>query len=286
MIAFIAPTNALACATCMIGDPTLTTMGAEQPFAERLRMAAEFKHRTDTVGATGQGQTSLSEQRLAFSVAYAPLDWLMMSAQLPVLWRTVEYENLAKDNHFGLGDLELRARLVFFEDRELAPRHLIAAIVGSRLPTAPIRTSDDGQRAPPELQPGAGAIAPFVGFSYSGFAGDWSGFVSSTLIYPQEYGDGNQASLSLSTTAMLQLQPWRMLGFRLGIDTRLDGTAQENGAPEPDSGGFIAFLTPGLVLSPVTDLVINAAVYIPTLNLLDGYHKEGPSIALGVSYDL
>lgn len=270
----------------MIGDPTLTTMGAEQPFADRLRMAAEFKHRTDTVGASGEGQTSLSEQRLAMSIAYAPLDWLMISAQLPVLWRTVEYENLAQDSHFGLGDLELRARLVFFADRELAPRHLIAAVVGTRLPTAPIRTSDDGQRAPPELQPGAGAIAPIAGVSYSGFAGDWSGFVSSTLIYPQEYDDGYQASLSLSTTAMLQFQPWRVLGFRLGIDTRLDGTAQENGEDEPDSGGFIGFVTPGLIVSPVMDLVVYASMYIPVLNLLEGYHKEGPAIALGVSYDL
>ena len=47
---YLAPTRASACATCGCGDPTLTLMGAGQPFSGRLRLGAELRYRWDELG--------------------------------------------------------------------------------------------------------------------------------------------------------------------------------------------------------------------------------------------
>jgi hypothetical protein len=52
------------------------------------------------------------------------------------------------------------------------------------------------------------------------------------------------------------------------------------GTLDPDSGGFIAFLSPELVYSPRVDLTFQLVVRLPVLNRLNGFHEEGPFAAL------
>ncbi|MFP2933934.1 hypothetical protein ACLESO_54180, partial [Pyxidicoccus sp. 3LG] len=46
--------RAWACATCACGDPTLTSMGAEQPFSGRLRLSSTLRAWGHTVGREGE----------------------------------------------------------------------------------------------------------------------------------------------------------------------------------------------------------------------------------------
>src|SRR4051812_833357 len=85
---------AQACAACGCGDPTLTVMGAEKPFAGRLRGALTLTHRSDDVGTVQLSQIRAVEERLEASVVYAPSDWLLLSATLPVLDRALHYVSL------------------------------------------------------------------------------------------------------------------------------------------------------------------------------------------------
>ncbi|HYO67567.1 MAG TPA: hypothetical protein VEU33_15940 [Archangium sp.] len=55
------------------GDPTLTSMGTEQPFAGRLRLANQVRAWSLTTGQDAVDAVSLRELRMDLSVAYAPL---------------------------------------------------------------------------------------------------------------------------------------------------------------------------------------------------------------------
>jgi hypothetical protein len=62
VVAALSARDAWACAMCGCGDPTLTTMGAEQPFAGRLRLSSELRYRSDAIGDAPE-RTQIEEVR-------------------------------------------------------------------------------------------------------------------------------------------------------------------------------------------------------------------------------
>jgi hypothetical protein len=281
------PSSARACATCACGDPTLTVMGAQQPYANRFRPSLEFQYRTDAVGEAGVDRVELREQRLTLGVAYAPLEWLMLSATLPLLWRTVTDVSLAETSLFSPGDLELRSRIYFWRDREFAPRHLLAAVAGLQLPTAPLDQEASGEYLEPELQGGTGAFQPVLGASYSFFADPWSVYASELAYIPfHSRADWhNGAAWRGSHVVQYQFVDWFAARFGANFRWEMRTRRDQPPDPEPDTGGFVLFLMPSVVLSPVTDLVINIDLQLPVVNALFGDHDEGPLFAVAVAYD-
>ena len=83
----------------------------------------------------------------------------------------------------------------------------------------------------------------------------------------------------------MQRQIGRAFASRIGLDTRLDGSCEAYGKPDPNSGGFVAYLSPELVVSPVTDLLLVASVRAPVAQAFHGYHHEAAIAGLGVTYD-
>jgi hypothetical protein len=278
----LTPSAARACAACSIGDPTLTVMGNAQTFEGRLRVALELQHRTDAVGREGIDRLELSEQRAAASVAWAPLRWLMLSASVPVLRRVLNEVSLAETTVFNLGDAEVRARGVVYQDTDLQPTHILAIAAGVKLPTAPI----DDNAINPDFEPGSGSWDPLGGITYSLFVDDWSLYLSELGYLATESRAGWTLGSSWRGTHTVQYQLVRELAFRLGLNTRWERRIElADGTKERDSGGFILFTVPGVLYSPVMDLVLSLDVHVPTLNLLKGTHEEGPMFALGAAYD-
>lgn len=261
-------------------------MGTGASFAGRVRASLRVQHRTDAVGTPGLDRLELSEQRLEGTLAYAPFDWLMLSATLPVLHRTITHVNLAQDEMLSLGDAELRTRVTFWQDRDFAPLHRLSFHAGVELPTGPVERDAEGRLRDPELQPGSGSFDPLVGLGYTFSNLPWSLYTSHVLYVPTWGSAGFRPGMSLRSTltGQYQLQSW--LGLRLGADTRLEQpTHIEGQGEEPDSGGFIAFLSPAVVLSPLTDLVLQVFVRMPVINALIGQHDEGPVVGGGAAYD-
>lgn len=287
LVALCTPVPTRACATCACGDPTLTVMGNQQPFANRLRLSLEVQHRTDAVGEPGVSRMELAEQRLTLGVAYAPVDWLMLSATVPLLFRRVTDVSLAEQSIVSLGDPELRGRFYFWRDREFAPRHILAAVAGMQFPLSPLDQDAAGRYLEPELQGGTGAFQPVLGASYSFFDDPWSVYVSELAYVPlHSRADWhNGASWRGSHVVQYQLIEWLALRFGANFRWEMRTRRDQPPDPEPDTGGFILFLMPSLVFSPVTDLVINLDVQLPALNLLHGHHDEGPLFAAAVAYD-
>jgi hypothetical protein len=284
------PRAARACATCTCGDPTLTVMGAQQPFAQRLRLSLSVQHRTDALGREGIDRVELQEQQLLASVAYAPAQWLMLSATLPLVRRELTYVNLARDTFVSPGDVELRGRAFIYRDRSFAPRHLLALVGGLRVPTGPLERDSAGDYAEPELQPGTGSFDPLGGVSYAFFADPWSAYASEIVYVPTPSRAGFQVGASWRGSHTVQYQLGTAWAVRLGANFRLEDKTRREVAgqtrDEPDSGGFVLFATPSLVFSPMTDLILNLNVNVPVYNRLLGAHDEGPIVMLGAAYDV
>jgi len=97
--------------------------------------------------------------------------------------------------------------------------------------------------------------------------------------------EGPHGADSLRSSISAQIQPQRSFALRFGLDTRLDSSAELNGASDPNTGGFVGHVSPELVLSPVTDLVLHAGAHFPVVQALRGYHREAPILAVGALYD-
>lgn len=281
------PGLAHACATCGCGDPTLLSMGVEQPFGGRFRAFTEGQYRTESSGTPQTGGTSLTEWALNLGGSYAFDSRWALSVTIPVLFRTLSSADLSQDHSTNLGDVEALAKYVLWRDRDFAARHLFSLLGGMRFPTAPLQRLPDGTVLSSDIQSGPGAWWFIGGLSYYGrFGGPWS-FYGSVLAYlPTAGREGLEPAPSGRSTLALQLQPWTWFQARLGTDMRLDGVYHENGVAQPDTGGFIAFLSPAVLISPATDWVVQLAVRIPVLNALKGVHTEGTYASLSLMVDL
>ena len=275
-----------ACATCACGDPTLTSMGAVVPFANRVRAALSAHYRTDSVGRPGVDELRLREARLELSLAYAPTAWFMASVSAPLLWRDVQYASLARDRSAGLGDAELMTKFAVYRDRPFAAERTLALLAGARLPTAPVERDRSGASLPIEAQPGTGAWWGIVGASYAQRSGEWSSYLSALAYLPTAGRAGLEPGFSLRSTLAGQYQPWTFAAFRIGFDARVDGRAFERGVRERDSGGFVGFVSPAVLWSPRADWTLQGMVQVPLINALNGYHREGTYFSLAFMLDL
>src|SRR5215813_11551583 len=139
------PAAGWACASCGCGDPTLLSMGFEQPFGGRFRMYSEGQYRTEASGTPQDGGTSLEEWSLNFGASYSFSRALALSVTVPVLFRTMNGFDLSTTHSTNLGDVEAMAKLVLWRDRDFNSRHLLSLLGGMRFPTAPLELDATGQ---------------------------------------------------------------------------------------------------------------------------------------------
>ncbi len=278
--------RAWACATCACGDPTLTSMGTEQPFSGRLRLSSMLRAWGHTVGRDNEDALRLREARMDVAAAYAPLPWLFLAATLPLQLREVRDVSLARERGWGVGDLEVSAKAFVYQDKDFSPDHLFSVLAGVKLPTAPELRAGDGTLLDLDTQLGSGSVDPLAGVAYQHFRGDWSFLASATGFLPTRGIQGFRAGASVRTTLAAQYQPAPRWAVRLGFDGRLEAAADIDGEKERDGGGFLGYASPDVLFSPATDLVLAAGVRVPFLNGLRGRVDSTPIAMMSVAYDL
>ncbi len=288
----LAPSTGWGCAVCSCGDPTLTTMGAEQPFAGRLRLAVEATSRSDAVGAPGEDQVLLLDQALTGSVAWSPADRWQVALSVPVGRRTAEDVSLARTTVWAPGDAVVRTRWAALRGTPSRGSALAGLGGGLRLPTAPVVRRPDGTVLPMSAQLGTGTTTATLGGWGFRSVGAWStyasaeGWVPVVALSPPRDAFPSEPGLSGRATVAGQWQPLRWGAVRTSAEGRLDQPATLNGQDEPDTGGAVLFSRLDLLLTPQTDLVIQAGVSLPVVQALSGHHREGAALALGVTVDL
>jgi hypothetical protein len=277
--------RAQACAGCSVGDATLTVAGAEQPFAGRLRSAAELRYRSDSIGTPGLDQVRLRELRASLSLAWAPRQDLFLTAEVPWLYRRVLEANLARSESSSLGELELGAEWFFFRDRPLASRWLLASSGGLKFPTSPRLEGAQGQALVLEAQPGSGSLDLRLGSSVAYFQAPLSGYLNLQLREPLWRQPWLEPGRTLHGDAALQLQLFEPLAARAVSELLWAQPSSERGVRDPHSGGWVAFLGGELLLSVLLDASIVAGARAAVLNRLHGAHSEGLSVNLGFVRD-
>lgn len=280
------PSAAEACATCGVGDPTLTVMGAEQPRSGRLRLSLELQGRWDGLVEEVVQNVLLVESSAALSVSYAPTDRISLSATMPIVLRDVRYGNLAHDTTLGPGDAELRARFVLLRDRAFAPENLLGSMVGVRSPTSVDMVGSDGRLLSDDAQSGSGTLDPLLGLFFGHFEAPWSFFGSAVVSVPVCARFDDAPGPSLRATAALQYRVDRWITLRGAVDARLDAPATIGGQTAPDSDHFGLFVSPDLLWSPVSDWIFQVGVRAPVLQISEQGRQEGWYFRLAVTVDV
>lgn len=276
---------AKACAVCSSGDPTLTVMGNEKTFDGRARVSAELRVGQARVGEPGRDEYAVSEERVELAAAYAPTRSLLLMVAVPLLTQQASFPDGGRSRLFTIGDVEIRAKQFVWNARRGPFTHEVALQGGLKAPSGPVQRDDRGVPLPAALQPGMGAVVPFAGVFYGMTRGPWSFYASATAYLPFAVRDSAHSSNSLRSSASVQRQVGLKFAARIGLDTRLDASASANGKDDPNSGGFVAYLSPAMVVSPVTDLLFGAGAHVPFGQAFHGYHHESTIGVVSVTYD-
>jgi hypothetical protein len=277
--------SALACSPCLCGDPTLTTMGAEKPFAGRQRISLEVLDREERIGVAGVNKRVISEMRTTLGYSYWLDEKLALGVRVPLVDKQLSDANLAQQEASALGDIDIDARLYLWQDRPGVPRHIAGVQLGLRLTTANQEKSS-GVVLDNDVQPGDGLTLASIGVWHGYFRFPWMVYSSSQVNFglDQGYDDFDYGgSLKLSSTLQYALN--YKFALQIGVDMRWSEQDSYNEVSDPDSGGFIAFLAPGAVVTLAQDLILNVKIQSPWIEDLDGDHEEDTALQLGVTYD-
>ncbi|MFT3774708.1 MAG: hypothetical protein QM820_55865 [Minicystis sp.] len=285
LLAFVGARPARACAVCGAGDPTLNVAGTEKPYDGRLRISGDLRAGGARVGS-GAGQIDVHEQRLDLGVAYAPVASLFLTLSVPLLHRDAADGGGMRKGAWTPGDVDLRAKGFILRSLRGGFTHEVALLGGIRLPTAPVQSGPSGMPLPAALQPGGSSVTPLAGASYDLRRGPWFFYASATFFVPFAVRGGTHACDSLRVSTSLQYQPHRVIATRLGLDGRLESSAVTDRASDPNAGGFIGYVSPEIVVSPKSDLVLLVGARFPLLQALRGVHREDTIVSIGAAYDL
>ena len=277
---------ARACAACGCGDPTLTTVGLEKLFSGRLRISTSAQYRSEHEGNASNPDLQVGEWLINNSTTYAPWRWMVLGITVPLVNREVTFSSGRRQAAFGLGDISTFARVVVWQDSPTLADHIISLQAQMTFPSSPLVSLPDGAAAVSELQTGRGSWVPALGINYSYFGTKMAVFASLNVRIPMGARFGDQAGFTTLGTVLGQIQPWDWLALQLGIDTRYALPSKSHGETLSDTGGFVAFASPGIAVSPVMDLLLSAMVRIPAIHRYYGEQGDGPMLLLSIAYDL
>lgn len=284
-LSILAAQPAAACSTCKCGDYTITLMGAERPYQDRLRASLDYVLRTESAGEPGVEEETTDESRLMLGLAYGVSENLMLGLQAPYVRKVVEATGGESEDASGLGDIDLVGRWVMFRSGEMPSRNLAGLRLGVRLPTAEQVRDGSGALHEIHLQPDAGATAPNVGAWYSHIRYPWLMSASATYY---SFGEGNQGFAPgnvLHASLQGQYALTQSLALQAGLDARQSEHNFEEGARDENSGGFLAMAYAGAALRVGEDLLLNLGVQLPAVENLNGHQDEGTNVRAGVTFD-
>ena len=276
--------SASACSTCMVGDPTLSLMGMEKPFTDRLRISVDYLSRSEKLGVEGFNQKTIDEQRLSLNLAYAPTSRLMLGINLPYVEKQLDSYNLADQETSAIGDVTLMVKN-YWQEADSFQRHMYGFLGGLKLGTASEVKDSAGVPLDFDVQPGQGADVINAGLWYAHFRFPYLFYGSASYHIANEGFQGFEAGDALVFNATAQYAFNTQFAWYLGMEGRSSDPDHFDGIEDPNSGGAIVFLTPGIVYTLQPDLLLNAVFKYPAIDKLDGDHEESAIFSIGVTYD-
>lgn len=283
-ICYLSASSALACSTCMVGDPTQSLMGAEKPFENRLRMSLDYLSRSEELGREGFNKKEIDENRVSLNLAYAPSSRVMLGLNVPYVNRQLESFNLTEQEVTTLGDVTITIKN-YMQEKDFLQKHMYGLLGGIKLPTASEEDGDDGEPLDFDVQAGQGATVVNAGAWYANYNYPYLFYTSASYHVASEGYQDFQAGDALVFNATAQYATDYSLSYYLGLEGRSSQKDTFDGVDDEDSGGTIVFVAPGIIYTFKEDLLLNATIKFPTIDELDGNHSEGTIFSIGVTYD-
>lgn len=256
-------------------------MGVEKPFKNRIRLSLEQR-----LGVHQMREERTLISRTALTGSYSPLAWLTFAALLPFV-AAVNFPDGEVRSVFGLGDLELLGRALFYRDRSFSPRHLAGVLVGIKTPTGPRRNDSTGYPAPDDQQPGSGSWDGQFGLSYSYFGDALAAFLSASYRLTSIGYRGYQRGGVLGVTALAQFPIGRSVAVSAGLEfSHTQRSLLPEGATAPDTGGSLLSVSQGLLVSLRQDWLLRFTIQTPVLQAFYGLQRETPTGVLALIVDI
>jgi len=287
-----APLPARACSVCGCGDP-LVPVGEVAGQRGQLGFSADWQYLTQKAGSEEPGMTDLLTQNtLALTVSYAPLDRLNLVVTLPLAWKRMQMEmdgvTSTVSNLSGLGDMQVGLRWFFLDDTRMASRtrQTLSLDAGTTIPTGSSSASVDGVRVDEHGQLGTGGWGPYLGLFYRLQGDVWSGYAGAWGVYRTVNSYDYRFGPALRWTATAQYQPADWFAAGLGVDGRWADADVDAGATVPDTGGLVLTAAPAVYVRAFPGGWLYAKAQIPFATQLYGIQTIGPVVTAGLRYEL
>jgi hypothetical protein len=226
----------------------------------------------------GELESHLTQQ---YSLLYSPSHLISVGAIVPVARRHFERAagngTVAHGTQYGLGDISLLVRVKPIVEHDLESTLLLSILAGVKFPTGKTDGRDNlGELLDAHIQLGTGSTDLLLGAS--AFAGvDRFAFIVNLLGgFAGKGANGHMFGNALNYEATVRYRVWpddyefpEWLAV-LGFSGDLRGHEKTDNLDDPDSGGHVAYLSPGLQVMVSTSITLDLVYQQPLLHRLYG----------------
>lgn len=296
--------SVLACASCgcsLSSDWDSQGVSSSQGFHLDLRYdylnQNEYRHGTSKVSydpATGQeNETYTKNQYFTVGLDYAFNPVWGVSVQVPFIDRQHGTNGVPGGPDFGItsyqdtkkiGDVKVIGRYQGF-----TANHNVGMQFGVKLPTGSHTETfasgpAAGNRVDPSLQPGTGTTDALLGaYYFTSLSRDWDFFAQAIAQIPLNTVDAYRPGNSLNVNLGLRYMALDKIAPQLQINSRVIGkddiqALDDAGnpiagatTPDPNTGGRIVYLSPGVTVAVSGRVKLFGFVQIPVYQDLNGY---------------
>jgi len=291
LLALAPSQRAAACSQCMCGDP-FPTLAFGQPTPALFRYGLENRYLSkDNALADEPGREDQRENRLAGFAMMHPADRVVLLARVPYVFKRIEESPDGAPSSIesaqGFGDAEALGRFRIARLRSTSgPGGGLALTAGFAAPTGRNHlTDDEGVRLEQHLQPGTGAWSGQAGLELAAPVGsflveaDVMGRANGANDIGYHYGNALLYDVGAGTR---RFGAWQFLAHVNGRSAAQD-RVDDAGDLDPNSGGGVTYVAPGVRYFGVMGLVVDAGAQLPVIESLTGDQDEHATARLSVS---
>ncbi len=260
------------------------------PFHTESALTTAFEERglRSVFAVARRGDLTVGTAQLVV-LPFAPHQRVTTAVAVPVLYKRLTRPEPRYANA-GLGDVTLMTKWAFLARDRFAGTARLALVGRARVPTGTTgATLDDGTPAPRALQLGSGAVAGGASLVATITRNRWGltaalGHMRSATDDGYRIGPATQYDVALGIRIPRYVETVRTRTLQLYLEWNglVAARDRQNGSPVPDTGGHVAFLSPGLQWVALPQLLFEGSVQVPVVQDLNGTQSDhGIRVALG-----
>ncbi len=291
LLSVLLPATAAPCSICRCGDPTFNALGKDGWTVQGWRFALDaerFDKEEGDLAADGESQV---ENRVTANASYGLSEVVSLFARVPLSVRRLESRDAAGAvdslHTTGLSDPELYGQLRLWASRfgpKVGRRTTVSLLAGVKTPWGQNDLSRGGVRLEEHAQPGTGSTDVFGSLAFLYIVDRQSALFASvgyrdtgTNAHDYRYGRALLGNLAYEHKLGGRVDGAVELNFRDAARDVVDAS----GATGPDTGGWLVYLTPRLLVNAGSGVVLRVAVQVPVARGLNGVQHERAVVNAG-----